>query len=110
MKLKIKKGFTLAELLGIIIILGVITLIAFPIINKMIKDSKLDAYDAQVKTIIEAARTWAVNNPDRLPGINSTKEENVKELLKKNKELANEIEDKVRIHYGLKKETKKSND
>lgn len=80
MKLKIKKGFTLAEILGIIIILGVITLIAFPLINKMIKDSKLDAYDAQVKTIIEAARTWAVNNPNRLPEINSTKEEFVSVL------------------------------
>ena len=75
-----KNGFTLTELLGIIIILGVVTLIVFPLINKTIKDSKLDAYNAQVKTIIEAAKTWAVNNPNRLPEIDSETEENVSVL------------------------------
>lgn len=62
-----KKGFTLVELLGIIIILGVIMMIAFPIINKTIKDSKEEAYDMQVKMILESARTWAIDNANRLP-------------------------------------------
>ena len=73
-------AFTLTELLGIIIILAVITLIAFPIINKIIRDSKLDAYNAQVKIIIQAAKTWTLDNSNRLPEVNSGKESNVSVL------------------------------
>lgn len=62
-----KKGFTLAELLGIIIVLGVIMMITFPIISKTIKDSKEEAYDMQVKMILESARSWAVDNANSLP-------------------------------------------
>ncbi len=72
-----KKGFTLAELLGVIIILGIVALISIPLINKMIKDSKTDAYNAQVKIIVEAAKTWALNNTTRLPDVNSDNEETV---------------------------------
>lgn len=56
--------------------------------------------------IIEKSGAWYSYKGEKI----GQGKENVKELLKKNKELANEIEDKVRIHYGLKKETKKSND
>ena len=68
------KGFTLVELLGIIIILGVVALICFPKVNSMIKQSKQDAYDAQVKNIVDSARSWAVDNNSRLPQINSSSE------------------------------------
>ena len=56
--------------------------------------------------IIEKSGAWYSYKGEKI----GQGKENVKELLKKNKELANEIEDKVRIHYGLKKETKKNND
>ena len=68
------KGFTLVELLGIIIILGVVALICFPKVNSMIKQSKQDAYDAQVKNIVDSARSWAVDNNSKLPQINSSSE------------------------------------
>ena len=68
------KGFTLVELLGIIMILGVVALICFPKVNSMIKQSKQDAYDAQVKNIVDSARSWAVDNNSRLPQINSSSE------------------------------------
>ncbi len=55
--------------------------------------------------IIEKSGAWYSYKGEKI----GQGKENVKELLKKNKELANEIEDKVRIHYGLKKEIKKSN-
>ena len=32
-----KKGFTLVELLGVIVLIGVIGLIVFPIVNKSLK-------------------------------------------------------------------------
>lgn len=56
--------------------------------------------------IIEKSGAWYSYKGEKI----GQGKENVKELLKKNKELANEIEDKVRVHYGLKKETNKSND
>ena len=53
--------------------------------------------------IIEKTGAWYSYNGEKL----GQGKENVKELLKKNPELAREIEDKIRVHYGLKKETKK---
>ncbi|MDD2435279.1 MAG: leucine-rich repeat protein [Bacilli bacterium] len=67
-----KKGFTLIELLGVVILLGVIALLVVPTINKVIKDSKDNAYNQQVKTIENSARKWSVVNNDEISEINST--------------------------------------
>lgn len=53
--------------------------------------------------IIEKSGAWYSYNGEKI----GQGKENVKELLKKNPKLASEIEDKIRVHYGLKKETKK---
>ena len=53
-----KKAFTLVELLGVIIILGVIALIAFPIVNKSIKTSKEESLNSIIKTIEKAAQEY----------------------------------------------------
>ena len=53
-----KKGFTLIELLGVIILLGLVGLIVIPSITKLIKDSRQDLYENQVRTIEESARKW----------------------------------------------------
>lgn len=37
-----KRGFTLVELLAVIIILGLVGLIAIPSITRMLEDSKMD--------------------------------------------------------------------
>ena len=57
-----RKGFTLAELLAVIAILGVIALIAFPAVNKVIKNSKEKAYTAQKEIILSSAKSWALDN------------------------------------------------
>ena len=46
---KKKNAFTLAELLGKIIILGIIALIIFPVVNKSVKDSKQKLYEELAK-------------------------------------------------------------
>ena len=46
-----KKGFTLIEILAVIIILGILILIAVPAISGYIEDSKRSAYIATAKTI-----------------------------------------------------------
>ena len=57
-----KKGFTLVELIGVIIILGVIALITFPIIDKSIKNSKQQALDRTIDSIEEAAYRYSIEN------------------------------------------------
>jgi type IV pilus assembly protein PilA len=60
-------GFTLPELLGVIIILGLIALIAVPIINETIDKSKTRSYNAQVKTIEESGKKWGIEYTSLLP-------------------------------------------
>ena len=55
-------AFTLVELLGVIIILGVIALITYPIIDKSIKNSKQQALDRTIDSIEEAAYKYSVEN------------------------------------------------
>ena len=57
-----KKAFTLVELLGVIIILGVLALIVFPIIDKSIKSSKEKALQATIASIEDAANKYSVEH------------------------------------------------
>lgn len=50
-----KKGFTMVELLAIIVLLAAISLIAFPTINNMIKKSEINNDKQLVMTIIDEA-------------------------------------------------------
>lgn len=67
-----KKGFTLVELLVVIVILGLIAMVVYPAIVKVINDSKESAYETQEKIIIKAAKEWAVEHPSELPSDEST--------------------------------------
>ena len=66
-----KKGFTLVELIGVIILLGVLSLIAFPVVNNSIKNAKENAYKTQINEIVEAAKKWGVEHSDELPEMNT---------------------------------------
>ena len=57
------RGFTLAELLGVIAILGVIALITVPAINRSLDSGREDLYKTQIEQIKKVARiiilsTW----------------------------------------------------
>ena len=54
-----RNGFTLVELLAVIVVLGVILIIAVPSVNKYLKNSKESAYEIQISTMIEAVETYA---------------------------------------------------
>lgn len=62
-----KKGFTLIELMGVIIILSLLVLIAVPIVDKYVKQAKTEAGTAQVDSLIMAAKNWGSDNVDQLP-------------------------------------------
>ena len=61
-----KNGFTLAELLGVIILLGVLLVIVVPVVGNSIVQSKQKAYDKQIDTVITSAKNWAADNIDNV--------------------------------------------
>lgn len=65
--MKKNNGFTLIELMAVIIILGVIGLIVFPTALDSINNSKEKLYKEQVKRILDAAESWAADNDSLLP-------------------------------------------
>lgn len=64
--MKDNKAFTLIELLAVIVLLGIIGLIAYPVITNIIKNSKEKAYNMQVELIESAAKNWSIDNADKL--------------------------------------------
>lgn len=62
-----KKGFTLTELLAVITLLGLLSLIVVPVVDKLIKDSEDDLYQTQIKNIETGAKNWASENIFSLP-------------------------------------------
>ncbi|MDD2434913.1 MAG: prepilin-type N-terminal cleavage/methylation domain-containing protein [Bacilli bacterium] len=57
-----KKGFTLIEVLAVIIILGIIALIVVPLVNDSIQSSREKVRNNQIETIERAAEQWALLN------------------------------------------------
>ena len=66
-----KKGFTLVELLGVLVVLSVILMIAFPLITTYINKSKQKAYDTQMELIITGLKDYAIDHKEVLP-VNDT--------------------------------------
>jgi len=62
-----KKGFTLVEMIGVVIILSLIILIITPTISESLKGSRNRAYQVQIDEIESAARSWSIYNSDNLP-------------------------------------------
>lgn len=59
-----KKGFTLVELLAVIVILGIISMIIFPVVTEQMNSSKKDLYQVQVDNIIKAAKDMVLDQPN----------------------------------------------
>lgn len=60
------KGFTLVELLAVIIVIAIVSLIIFPVVTKQITKSKQDLYNVQVENIIKAAKDMILDNRELL--------------------------------------------
>lgn len=61
------RGFTLVELLGILIVLGIIATIATPIVQKTIRQNREKMYDVVVEQLIDSSKDWAAKNASNLP-------------------------------------------
>lgn len=65
-----KKGFSLIELMAVIVVLGLISVIVVPAVDRFIRNSQQSAYDAQIDNIIDGAKNWAADNYTSLPANN----------------------------------------
>lgn len=61
------KGFTLVELLAVIIIMGLLVTMIFPMIDTSLSNSKENAFDVVKSNIISAAKDWSLDNLSFLP-------------------------------------------
>jgi len=62
-----KKGFTLVELIGVIVLLGAVLLIVIPIVTNEIRKARENAYNDQIRNIEESAMNWLRDNDFRVP-------------------------------------------
>lgn len=61
-----KKGFTLIEIMAVVIILALIAIVAFPAIESNIRYSREKAYQVQLTQICKGALNWGYNNVKNL--------------------------------------------
>ena len=63
-KLRNKKGFTLVELMIVVVILGILVAIAVPIFNAVTKNAKKKSCQSNMRIIMGAAVQIAINEED----------------------------------------------
>ena len=59
-----EEGFTLVELLAVIVILGIIVAIAIPAIGNVIQRAQDDSDKAEIQLIVDAARLYQTSTAD----------------------------------------------
>lgn len=79
-KLKKKKAFTLVELVGVLVIIGILNIVLIPVVSNSLKNSKQKLYDKQIDTIIMAAKAFASDYTYVLPEENETVNINLGQL------------------------------
>ena len=85
------KGFTMIELLAIMVILGVISAIGITAITRMVEKSKKDYFSQQEEMMIIAAQSYMQENKSELPKyIGQQKKVSLEDLIK-----TNYIKDKI---------------
>lgn len=87
-----KKAFTLVELIGVIVLLGLLVLISVPSINKVITSGRENIYTEQINRIISAAKSYmsSSKNSLKLPTNKSESYCLTVDTLKKEGKLSNE--------------------
>jgi type IV pilus assembly protein PilA len=64
-----KKGFTLIEILAVIVIIGIVIVIVVPTVSNIVSSSKDDSYKRTVNNIEDAAQLYITRNPSVLSSL-----------------------------------------
>jgi prepilin-type N-terminal cleavage/methylation domain-containing protein len=59
-----RKGFTMIELMVVVVIVGVLAAIAVPMYGKYIKNARLTESTARIGEVVTASKAWAQENMD----------------------------------------------
>ncbi len=70
-------GFTLVELIAVVIILGLIGLVTFPAVSGVLRGAKKDVKEVNVDTILNAAYDLAQKDSSILPSVSGSSGEEV---------------------------------
>ena len=90
-----KKGFTLVELLAVIIILGLLTIIAIPSIIGILNNEKENISDSMKNIIINASSLYIEDNSGVYPKVNNNVYCIKLESLVNDNRLSNPLKDPV---------------
>ena len=58
-----KKGFTIIEVLAVVIILGIIAAITFPVVKNIVNENRKKTFDSSVRGIIHSTELYVSANP-----------------------------------------------
>jgi prepilin-type N-terminal cleavage/methylation domain-containing protein len=64
-----KRGFTLVEVLAVIVVLGLLIAMITPVVTNLIKDSEDTLYKKQVDSIVVATKKYMVEHSELLPNV-----------------------------------------
>ena len=64
-----KKGFTLIEMIVVIVLIGVVLVIAIPNVIKLSKGQEKNKFDAQTKLFKESADVYKIRNISSITGL-----------------------------------------
>lgn len=77
---RMKKGFTLVELLVVIALLGIIAVMVTTSVIGIMNRSRASLSESQISTLEKAAEQWGTINPDKMPLDNSIYEVDIETL------------------------------
>ncbi|MBU0741227.1 prepilin-type N-terminal cleavage/methylation domain-containing protein [bacterium] len=59
-----QRGFTMVELMVVVVIVGVLAAVAVPMYSKYVKNARVSEATGKIGEVITAAKAWAIENPN----------------------------------------------